>query len=207
MAGLGSGQSGGNGFEVAHLADEDHVGVLAESGTQGLAEARGIWTDLALVDDAALVAVQELDRVLDREDVLGAVPVDLIDDRCERRRLTGARRARDENEPARLLCELVQRGRDAELLECLDLGRNQAESRADRFPLEIDVDAEAGETGDRVGEIELALDLEVLLLLAREDAVEEVLRLLLRERGVLVHARNFSTHANDWGRPNGHMEV
>src|SRR5712691_1322776 len=101
----------------------------------------------------------------------------------------------------------MQRRRATELLECLDLGRNQAESRTDRFPLEIDVHTEAGEAGDRVGEIELALDLEVLLLLAREDAVEEVLRLLLREGGVLGHARDFSTHANDRGRPNGHMEV
>ena len=72
VAGLGSGQRGGDRLEVAHLADEDHVGVLAERGAQRLGEARGIRPDLALVDDAALVAVQELDRVLDREDVLGA---------------------------------------------------------------------------------------------------------------------------------------
>ena len=135
------------------------------------------------------------------------VAVDLVDDRRERRRLTGAGRAGDEHEPARLLCELVQRGREAELLQRLDLGGDQAEGRADRLPLEIDVHAEAGEAGDRVREVELALDLEVLLLLAREDAVEELLRVLRRERGVLVQALDFSTHANDWGRPNGHMEV
>ena len=110
MAGLRSGQRGGDRLEVAHLADEDHVGVLAKRGPQRFAEARGVRADLALVDDAALVAVQELDRILDREDVLGAVPVDLVDDRRERRRLTGAGRAGDEDEPARLLRELVQRG-------------------------------------------------------------------------------------------------
>ena len=35
------------------------------------AEARRVGADLALVDDAALVPVQELDRVLDRDDVVG----------------------------------------------------------------------------------------------------------------------------------------
>jgi hypothetical protein len=97
------------------------------------------------------VAVQKLDRVLDREDVLRAVPVDLVDDGGERRRLTGAGRARDENEAARLLGQLVQRCRDAELLQGLDLGRDQAKSRPDRLPLEIDVDSEARQAGNRAG--------------------------------------------------------
>ena len=70
VAGLGGGQRGRDRLEVAHLADEDHVRVLAERRLQGLAEARRVRADLALVDDAALVPVDELDRVLDREDVL-----------------------------------------------------------------------------------------------------------------------------------------
>src|SRR3954454_887050 len=45
---------------------------LAERCLQCLGEARCVRADLALVDDALLVAVHELDRVLDREDVLGA---------------------------------------------------------------------------------------------------------------------------------------
>ena len=73
--------------------------------------------------------------------------------------------------------------------------------------LEVDVDAEAREAGNRMREVELPLDLELLLLLAREDAVEELLRVLRRERRVLVQALDFSTHAYDRRRPNGHMEV
>ena len=72
VAGLGRGERGRDRLEVAHLADEDHVRVLAERGAQRLGEARRVGADLALVDDAALVAVHELDRILDREDVLGA---------------------------------------------------------------------------------------------------------------------------------------
>jgi hypothetical protein len=43
--------------------------------------------DLALVDQAALVLVHELDRILDRDDVIGAGPVDVVDHRAERRGL------------------------------------------------------------------------------------------------------------------------
>ena len=56
---------------VAHLADQDHVGVLAQHAAQRALERARCPADLALVDDRALVAVQELDRVLDRDDVLG----------------------------------------------------------------------------------------------------------------------------------------
>ena len=72
VAGLGRGQRGRDRLEVAHLADEDHVGVLAQRGLQAEREALRVGAELALVDDALLVLVQELDRVLDREDVLVA---------------------------------------------------------------------------------------------------------------------------------------
>ena len=62
-----------DGLLVAHLADQDHVGVLAEHAPHGLGEALGIGADLALVDDRALVGVEVLDRILERDDVLGAV--------------------------------------------------------------------------------------------------------------------------------------
>ena len=56
---------------------------------------------LALVDEAALVLVDVLDRILDREDVLAALGVDLVDHRRQRRRLAAAGRAGDEHQAAR----------------------------------------------------------------------------------------------------------
>src|SRR5215207_147831 len=85
VAGLGRGERGLHRLQVAHLADEDHVGVLAERGLQRLAERLRVGAQLALVDDAALVTMQELDRVLDRHDVLVPGLVDLVDHRGERR--------------------------------------------------------------------------------------------------------------------------
>ena len=65
--------------------------------------------DLALVDDRLAVRVQELDRVLDRDDVLLHRPVHVVDHRRERRRLAGAGRARQQDDPALLLGQLGDR--------------------------------------------------------------------------------------------------
>jgi hypothetical protein len=63
------------------------------------AEALRGLADLALVDDALLVLVHELDRILDGEDV-ACGSVDVVDHRRERRRLARARRAGDDDEAA-----------------------------------------------------------------------------------------------------------
>ena len=84
--------------------------------------------------------------------------------------------------------EVLQHGRKAELLERLQLGRDEAEGRAEALALEVDVHAEAREAGDRVGDVDLALDLEVLLLLGREDPVEHPLGVVGPQPGELVRA-------------------
>src|SRR5881396_1752382 len=53
-------------------------------------EAGRVVADLALADDAVDVLVGELDRVLDRDDVVVPVAVDEVDHRRERGRLAGA---------------------------------------------------------------------------------------------------------------------
>ena len=94
---------------VAELADQDHVRVLAEHAPERLVERLGVDPDLALVDDAARVVVEDLDRVLDRDDVLPARAVDVAEHRRERRRLADAGRAGDEDEAAVLLGEPLRR--------------------------------------------------------------------------------------------------
>ena len=94
---------------VAHLADQDHVGVLAQRPAERLVERGRVEPDLALVDDARPVVVEELDRVLDRDDVTPPRGVDVPDDRGERRRLAGAGRAGAEDETARLVGQQLRR--------------------------------------------------------------------------------------------------
>src|SRR4029077_20105494 len=100
-------------------------------------------------------------------------------------RLTGARGAGDEHEAARPVGEDVKARRDAQLLERLDLGRDQAEGRAKGLTLPVHVHAEAREARDRVCEVDLAVELELLLLLGGENAVEQLLRAAGRQRAAV----------------------
>ena len=101
--GLGDAQRRLDRLEVAHFADEDDVRIFAQRGAQRRGEAERVGVDLALVDEAPLVLVDVLDRILDGDDVLAALGVDLVDHRRERRRLAAARRPGDEDEAARPL--------------------------------------------------------------------------------------------------------
>jgi hypothetical protein len=87
VAGLGHGERDLDRLDVAHLTDEQDVGVLSEGGAQRPVERGAVEADLALAHGGLLGVVDVLDGVLDREDVHGARLVDAVDDRRERRRL------------------------------------------------------------------------------------------------------------------------
>ena len=151
--------------------------------------------------------VQELDRVLDREDVLVSRPVDVVQERCERRRLAGAGRARDEHETTRLVGKLVQPLRHVELFERADPRRDQAERSREAFPLEVRVDAEPGEPRHRVREVELSPRFQVLLLVGRDDAVDERPRLVRVELLELCEPLEATVDADDGRRAGRQVKV
>src|SRR2546427_9920355 len=86
-------------FEVADLADEDHVGVLAHDVAQ---TGREREPDLRLHGDLVHALQLVLDGVLDRDD-LAVRRVDLVEGAVERGGLAGARRPGDEDDPVRAL--------------------------------------------------------------------------------------------------------
>ena len=106
VTGFGDRQAGLNRFQIAHLADQHDVGILAQRVLERCGEALRVAADLALIDDAALVLVNELDRILDRDHVPLHLLVDLVEHRRERRRLAGAGGAGDEDQPARLVGQI-----------------------------------------------------------------------------------------------------
>ena len=69
VAGLRRLEGGLGGLCVAQLTDQDRVRILAQRAAECLAEALGIETDLTLVDDRPVIRVEDLDRILDRDDM------------------------------------------------------------------------------------------------------------------------------------------
>ena len=129
VAGFGDAQRRLDGFEVAHFADQHHVRVFTKRGAQSVGKALGVGVQFALVDHAVLVHVHELDRVLDGEDVFVALGVDLVDHGRQRRRLARSGRPGDQHQPARPVAQLADHRRQAQLIEGLDLQRNQRKTR------------------------------------------------------------------------------
>ena len=105
---------------------------------------------LALVDQARLVRVHELDRVFDRDDVLVPVPVDVVHQRAQRRRLARAGRPGDQHQPLGQRAELQDVRRQVELLGRQDGRRDDAEHGAHALAVGKDVGAEPGEPLDLV---------------------------------------------------------
>ena len=73
--------------------------------------------------------------------------------------------------------------------------------------LEEHVDAEAGDAGHRVGHVDLPVDLEPLLLLGGEDAVEELLRRLAGQRVEILDRPDFAVHADRRGGSSRQVQV
>jgi hypothetical protein len=182
VARLGDAQGGLDRLEVAQLADQDHVGILAERGAQRVGEPLRVLVDFALVDQAALVLVDELDRVLDGEDVLVPLGVDLVDHRRQRRRLARAGGTGDQDQPARTLGQIGQHLRQAELAEALDDLGDDAVDGGDGAALVEHVAAEARDAADAERKVQLQRFLEPLLLQVGEDAVDQPLGLGRAER-------------------------
>ena len=93
--------------------------------------ALGVDADFALRDDAVPVLVDELDRVLDRDDVAVAVLVAVAEQRRHRRRLAGARRADEHHDAALGHDDVLQHRRQAEVVELRDVGGDRAQHHAD----------------------------------------------------------------------------
>ena len=126
VAGVGRLEGRPHRLGVAELADEDHVWILAEDAAKGVGEGRRVAAELALGDEALLGFVEELDRILDRDDAEAAGAVEVVDHRCQRRALAAAGCPGDEHQPAGLLGDLVEDRRQGEIGKGLDPRRDRA---------------------------------------------------------------------------------
>src|SRR6185312_12270329 len=84
VAGFSNAQRGFNGFKIAHFADQHHVWIFTQCGTESITERLGVRVDFALIDQTTLVLVHKLDGIFNGYDVVMALGVDLIEHGSER---------------------------------------------------------------------------------------------------------------------------
>src|SRR6185437_15625622 len=116
-------------------------------------------------------------------------------------------RTGDEHDAARLLGEVVDRGRQAEVVDGDDVGRDETEGRADGRALEVGVDAEARVAGHRVGEVDLPVGLELLALVVGEDRVDDLARVGRRQARIALHAHEAAANADHRRSAGGDVQV
>src|SRR5262249_48622806 len=196
VAGFCHGERGLDGLAVAHLTDQDHVGVLSQYLTERLREAGRVAGDLTLGDETAPGLVQELDGILERHDVPMAQAVHMIDERGERRALAAARGATDQHEAAWQPGEERDDRRKSQTVEPGRRGGNGAEGSGDAATGEIEVAPEAPESGYRDGEVELALALEPTALHLGEHAGAQRARLRACQRRMIERGQ-LALHAGE----------
>ncbi len=93
MAGLGGTESDFHRLAVAHFADQNDLGCLAQSGTQTVGIGIEIESQFALVKSGFFMGMLIFDRILKGDDMYRFAFVDLIQNRCQRGGFTGTRSA------------------------------------------------------------------------------------------------------------------
>jgi hypothetical protein len=68
-------------------------------------------SDLSVIDNTALTAVNKFHRIFNRDDMIFAMLIGIVDDRCECGRLSTPCRTGDQNKPLIINANLVNNGR------------------------------------------------------------------------------------------------
>ena len=172
VAGLGRLDGDRDRLEVAHLAHQDDVRVLAQRRPERVLERAGVDRDLPLGHQALLARVHELDRVLDRDDVVGPGPVDQVDHRRERGALARPGGPGHDHQALGEVAEVLHLAAEAHLVRGPDAGGDDPEDRHRAVPVAARVAAEPGQALDLVGPVGVARLAKLADLARRHDAVE-----------------------------------
>ena len=206
VSGFRGGERQADGLEVTQLADQDDVGVFTQSRTQRLVEAERVAVNFSLIDERLLRLVNELDRILDRQDVIGLVLVDVIDHGREGGTFTRAGRSRYQHDAPGVHRHVLEDRRCAEVVQRQDLGRNDTEDRGRATILVEGVDAEARKLRNLEGEVGLQEFLVVLALLVIHDVVHHAIDVFVGQRRH-VDALDVTVNTNHRRHATGEVQV
>jgi hypothetical protein len=182
VAGFGAGQRQADGFEVAHLADQDHVRVFAQ------AERSAFWKDSVCGPTSRWLIRHFFDwctnsiGILDGEDVAIRIFIDMIDHRRQGGRLARAGRPGDQHDASRIIGDVLEDLRAVEFFERQHLRRNRPEYGPGAAILDEGVDPETRQIGNLEREIAFPRVLVLLALNVAHDVVHHGVHVLVLHR-------------------------
>lgn len=207
MPGLGGGERDVDGLRVAHLAHQNHVGILPQRGAQGAGKGAGVPPHFTLVHKAGLVPVEVLDGVLNGDDVAAPLPVDHIYHSGQRGRLAAARGPGGQHQAALALDQLAHRLGYTQLLKGGDGERKGADGHRIAAPLLEDIGAETAHAGPGERKIHFAVALQNLPLRLAHALLHERFRILLSEGGHALYHRETGVDAHHGGAAHRGVEI
>ena len=152
-------------LQVAHLADENHIRVMAKRMLQRIRKRAGIVTQVALRYETLLVLMQKLNRVFNSDHVPGLMLVEKVNHCRQGRALPAAGGTGNQNKATRLHYEGLTDFWKAKLLNGRYDERNAPECDTKRATLLHHIHAESGKPRDAIRKVELQLLAETCPLL------------------------------------------
>src|SRR5258706_4764787 len=162
---------------------------------------------MPLCDETLLALVDELDRILDRDDVIRACTIDQVDERAERRRLSRARGPGHEDESLRQVAKALHLLRDAHLLDGYYCRGDGAKYRARSLAFPECVAAEAGDAWNLVREVGVVDLLELGAVLLEHHRVQHHVDVVRGEDGLARNRGDLATGAQQRRRTGTQMQV
>ena len=173
VARLGGLDRGAEGFLIADLTDQDHIGIFPQGRPQSILKKESMGTHFPLTDQGFAALVHKLYRILDGENMALHGAVDVIDHRRQRGALARSGWTGDQDHSLGPLRKLLEHRRQGQIVHRGDLLGNQAQHH--RRPLHglEKVDANPHEI-EGMGSVEFLLVLEGVVAGRFEDFSQPV---------------------------------
>ena len=108
---------------------------------------------LALVNHTVLVSMKKLNWILDGEDVIRLFLIDTVNHSCESRRLPGAGRPGDQNNPVAEADYVAQFGRQVQGMKIRNLAGNYAHDNGAGAALHEHIHAKTADAGQAIRDV------------------------------------------------------
>ena len=204
MTGFGSDDGRPDGVQIADLAHQDHVGILAQRCDQGFVKTRRIGAHLPLIDQRGLGLMDVLDGVLDGHDMTLPGAVDPVQKCRQGGALAGTRGPGHHDQAIGQVAQLVEIGGEAQFRQFAEPVFQSADS--DRQPplTAKDIEPVAGALGAGHGAVQGPGVLQRSPMEAGRQVFGDAHRVSRRERGLVALRLQHSFDPQVW-RQIGHQ--